>query len=62
MYWLLVNQTILPPTRDINHHGSPLLLGLNLQQVGGVLFGPIRGMNLNLLYAFEDYEKCVCFG
>jgi hypothetical protein len=39
-----------------------LALGPNLQQVDGVFFGPIRGMNLNLLYVFQDYEKCVCFG
>jgi hypothetical protein len=39
-----------------------LALGPNLQQVDGVLFGPIRGMNLNLLYVLQDYEKCVCFG
>ncbi len=35
--------------RYIDHHDlNPL--GPNLRHVGGVLFGPTRGTNLNLLY------------
>ncbi len=61
LVWLVL-QSISPPTRHIDHHDlnppSP-----NLQHVGGVLFGPTRGTNLNFLYfaqLLSKYDKLGC--
>jgi putative exporter of polyketide antibiotics len=49
--------------RYIDHH-DPNPLGPNFQHIGGVLFGPIRSTNLNLLYFAQlsrKYDKSGMF-
>jgi len=45
-----------PPTRHIDHHDLDPF-GPNLQHIGGVLFGPTRGTNLNILYFAQLSKK-----
>jgi hypothetical protein len=46
--WFLLQFTS-PPTKYIDHHDVDPPIP-NFQHVGGVLFGPTRGTNLNFLY------------
>ncbi len=56
-YLLLVIWTFhFITSRCIKHHGNPLLLCPNLQQVGGVCLSPTRGIHFNLLYTWKHIK------
>jgi hypothetical protein len=46
--WLVLQSTLLPMMHIQHDDLDPS--NLNLQHVGGVLFGPAKGTNLNFLY------------